>query len=205
MIIDIALASALLTFFASAFATLVNYFRERSEKQKWKRTLDIEERRIKHEENRWSLELNSQREMELYKARLRTYPEVFALLEKLSHYHIEKFDEKYLKDIAGQLNKFGYSDVGLCMLADTHETVFDLRRHIEKYLRQEIDIKALLRGPRNDLIELMRRDLNHSWSVWQDIKPLMDINVQDMVNQQQNQDLTNREQFTHAQRRSSTG
>ena len=103
MIIDIALTGALLTFFASAFATLVNYFRERSEKQKWKRTLDIEERRIKHEENRWSLELNSQREMELYKIRLRTYPEVFALLEKLSHYHIEQFDEKYLKDIADQL------------------------------------------------------------------------------------------------------
>ena len=53
MIIDIALTGALLTFFASVFATLVNYFRERSEKQKWKRTLDIEERRIKHEENRW--------------------------------------------------------------------------------------------------------------------------------------------------------
>lgn len=205
MILDIALTGALLTFFASAFATLVNYFRERSEKQKWKRTLDIEERRIKHEENRWSLELNSQREMELYKIRLRTYPEVFALLEKLSHYHIEQFDEKYLKDIAEQLNRFGYGDVGLCMLADTHETVFDLRRHIEKYLRQEITVKELLRGPRNDLIELMRRDLNHSWSVWQDIKPLMDINIQDMAKQQQNQDLTNCEQFAHAQRRSTTG
>ena len=205
MIIDIALTGALLTFFASVFATLVNYFRERSEKQKWKRTLDIEERRIKHEENRWSLELNSQREMELYKVRLRTYPEVFALLEKLSHYHIEQFDEKYLKDIADQLNKFGYGDVGLCMLADTHETVFDLRRHIEKYLRQEINVKELLRGPRNNLIELMRRDLNHGWSVWQDIKPLMDINIQDMAKQQQNQDLTNREKFAHAQRRSTTG
>lgn len=204
MIIDIALTGALLTFFASVFATLVNYFRERSEKQKWKRTLDIEERRIKHEENRWSLELNSQREMELYKVRLRTYPEVFALLERLSHYHIEQFDEKYLKGIADRLNEFGYGDVGLCMLADTHETVFDLRRHIEKYLRQEIDIKELLRGPRNNLIELMRRDLNHSWSVWQDIKPLMNINIQDMA-EQQNQNRTSREQFVQAQRRSTVG
>ena len=205
MIIDIALIGALLTFFASVFATLVNYFRERSEKQKWKRTLDIEERRIKHEENRWSLELNSQREMELYKVRLRTYPAVFSLLEKLSHYHIEEFDEKYLKEITDQLNKFGYGDVGLCMLADTHETVFDLRRHIEKYLRQEINVKELLRGPRNNLIELMRRDLNHGWSVWQDIKPLMDINIQDMTKQQQSKYLTNHEKFVHDQRRSNIG
>jgi hypothetical protein len=83
--IQVAVIATLLTFLAGLLTTLVNYFRERSEKERWQRTLDLErekwqrnleleERRANFEENRWALDLNNQREMELHKMRLRTYP-----------------------------------------------------------------------------------------------------------------------------------
>jgi len=96
---NVALIGTLFTLFAAILTVLVNFFRERSEREKWRRSLEFErvkwertielerekwqktteyeERRIKHEENKWVLELNSQRELELYRIRLRTYPDIF--------------------------------------------------------------------------------------------------------------------------------
>jgi predicted component of type VI protein secretion system len=82
--IQAAIISAIVAFFAALLTALVSYFRERSEREKWKRTLELEERRIKNEEYRRTLELNNLREIELHKVRLRTYPEVFSALTKLS-------------------------------------------------------------------------------------------------------------------------
>jgi len=194
--VQVTLIGAIFTFFAGLVAAIVNFLRERSEKEKWQRTLELErekwqrnlelerekwqrtlemdERRIKHEENKWVLELNSQRELELHKMRLRTYPEIFAALEQLSHYHQDGLNENVVTELATKLNKWGYAEAGLCMLPDTRESVFALRRHLEKYLRKEISAEEVMRGPRTDLLELMRRDLNHNWSIWRQFKTLTD-------------------------------
>lgn len=176
--VQVALVGAILTFFAGLIAAIVNFFHERSEKEKWQRTLEIEERRIKHEENKWALELNNQRESELHKMRLRSYPEIFAALELLSHYHQNEINEGTVTALATKLNRWGYDEAGLCMLPDTREAIFALRRHLEKYLRKEINAEEVMHGPRTDLIELMRRDLNHNWSVWRQFKTLTDDNLE---------------------------
>jgi hypothetical protein len=198
--VQVALIGAMFTFFAGLVATIVNFFRERSEKEKWQRTLELErekwqrtlelerekwqrtsemeERRIKHEENRWVLELNSKHELELHKMRLRTYPEIFAALEQLSHYHQDGLNENVVTELATKLNNWGYAEAGLCMLPDTREAVFALRRHLEKYLRKEISTEEVMHGPRTDLIELMRRDLNHNWSIWRQFKTLTDESLE---------------------------
>jgi len=178
--VQIALIGAIFTFFAGLIAALVNFFHERSEKEKWQRTLEIEERRIKHEEHKWVLELNNQRELELHKMRLRTYPEIFTGLELLSHYHWNGINETTITALATNLNKWGYGEAGLCMLPDTREAIFALRDYLEKYLRKEINLEELMRGPRTDLIELMRRDLNHNWSAWRQFKTLTDDNLDEM-------------------------
>ena len=176
--VQVALIGALFTFFASLIAYLVNAFHERSEKEKWQRTLELEERRIKHEENKWALELNNQRELELHKMRLRTYPEIFAALEQISHYHQDKLTDKVVKDIAGKLNQWGYSEAGLCMLPDTREALFELRRNLDKFLQKEMTKEEIMHGARQDLIERMRRDLSHNWSLFRKLKTLTDENIE---------------------------
>lgn len=91
--LKVAIIGAVFTFFAALITALVNFYREKSERVRWGRTLELEERRIKHEENKWALELNNQRELELHKMRLRTYPEVFSLLNQLSHFNIDGLSE----------------------------------------------------------------------------------------------------------------
>ncbi|MBD1871261.1 hypothetical protein H6F95_28940 [Cyanobacteria bacterium FACHB-471] len=195
---NVALVGALFTLFAAILTALVSFFRERSEREKWRRslefervkwertielerekwqkTIELEERRIRHEENKWILELNSQRELELYKMRLRAYPEIFVMLEQLSHYRINGIDENKARELAEKLNEWGYSDAGLCMSPDTREAVFALRRRLGKYLQKEISAKDLTKGPRTDLIELMRRDLNHG-SLWREFETLTGRNL----------------------------
>jgi hypothetical protein len=174
--IETAIIGTMVTFFAAFLTTVVSFFRERSEKEKWKRTLELEERRLKHEENRWVLELNNQREMELHKMRLQTYPEVFAALGQLSSYNIDQRNESQLMELADRFNQWGYGEAGLCMLPDTREAVFLLRDSIVKLAKNEVNPFHVVNSTRVDVIELMRRDLNHDWSLWRQFKPLIDVN-----------------------------
>jgi hypothetical protein len=139
-------------------AAVISYYRERSEQAKWHRTLDLEERRIRHEENKWVLELNNQRELELHKMRLRTYPEVFAALGLLSHYHIAELTADRALQLADRLNQWGYGEQGLCMLPDTRDALLVLREYLEALAQGHVGVNDIMAGPRTDLIELMRRD-----------------------------------------------
>lgn len=66
---QIALLGTLFTFFLALITALVNFFRERSERERWRRTLELEEQRLKHEENKWALDLYMQREFEISQKR----------------------------------------------------------------------------------------------------------------------------------------
>lgn len=199
--VQVALIGTAFTLFAAILTTIVNFFRERSEREKWqrtleferlkwertvelerekwKRTVELEERRIKHEENKWILELNSQRELELHKMRFRTYPEIFAALEQLSHYRIDSLNESEIQEFMDKVNLWGYGEAGLCMLPDTRDAVFNLRFNLKQYLDKKISARDLMRGARTDLIELMRRDLSHNWSTWRQFETLTGQNLAD--------------------------
>jgi hypothetical protein len=174
--VQIAIIGTLFTFFAALLTTLVNFYRERSEREKWHRTLELEERRIRHEENKWALELNNWREMELYKMRLRTYPEVFSALERLSMQNIPHLSENEIMELVDKLNKWGYGEPGLCMVPDTRDAIWVLRDYLKLFAQKKVSAKVIRGGPRTDLIELMRRDLSHDPSKWRDYKPLIAIN-----------------------------
>jgi hypothetical protein len=176
--VQVALIGALFTFFAGLLATIVNFFHERSEKEKWKRTLELEERRLRYEENKWALELNSQREQELHKLRLKTYPEIFAALEIISHHHQDKLTDDVVRELADKLNGWGYAEAGLCMLSDTRKSLFDVVDKLRAFLRKEITSEDLRHGARQDLIERMRRDLSHNWSLYRNLQTLTDKNIE---------------------------
>lgn len=180
--IKAAIITAIVACFAALLTALISYFRELSEKEKWQRTLELEARRIKNEEFKWTLELNNQREIELHKARLRTYPDVFGALARLSSYHLSKFDEALARELVDKFTEWGYGEVGLCMLPDTRDALFALRQILIGFLNKDISKEQaiqLLSGAQSiriDLIELLRRDFNHEWSQWRSIKPLIDMN-----------------------------
>lgn len=172
----IALLGALFTLFAAVLATLVNFYRERSEKQKWQRTVELEERRFSHEKSRWALELNSLRETELYKLRLQVYPEVFAALASLSQYNIHDFDHNSALALSQKLNEWGYNRVGLCMLPETRDALFVLRDYCLAFAKGQIRGIEDIIPPRTTLIELIRRDLSHDYSQRRDFKSLLEVN-----------------------------
>jgi hypothetical protein len=174
--VQIAILGTLFTFFAALLATLVNFYHERSEREKGRRMLELEERRIRHEENKWALELNNWREMELYKMRLRTYPEIFSSLERLSMEHLPHLSENEVIELVDKLNKWGYGEAGLCMVGDTRDAIWVLRDFLKLFVQKKVSDIEIRGGPRTDLIELMRRDLSHDPSKWRDYKPLIAIN-----------------------------
>ena len=169
--IQAAVISAIVAFFAALLTALIGYFR-----------LRLERRRVATEEYKWTLELNNQREIEVHKTRLRTYPEVFAALAKISSYNLHGFDVDLARELANKFTEWGYGEVGLCMLPDTRDALFALRQILITFINNQIsreDTICLLSGTQSiriDLIELMRRDFNHEWSQWRNIKPLIDIN-----------------------------
>lgn len=171
-----AIIGALFTLSAAILASLVNYYRERSERERWQRTLEFEQKKQSYERIRWALDLNNQREIELHKMRLRTYPAVLETLERLSGHYINKLSEEEIRGLADKFNAFGYGEAGLCMLPDTRDAVFALRKDLIRLAGKEIDAKSLRAGSRTDLIELLRRDVNHDWSRWRDFQTLTEVN-----------------------------
>jgi hypothetical protein len=161
----IAIIGGLFALSTAILTTIVSLYRERSE-----------QRRIRHEENRWIFELNNQRELELHRMRIRTYPEVFTVLSRLSDYNIRQLEEADLKEMAERINECGYGEPGLCMLPDTRTALFVVRDRILQLARGTMTPERFLRGPRTDLVELMRRDLNHGWSEWREFKSLIELN-----------------------------
>lgn len=141
----------------------------------------IETRKISHEEIKWYLELHSQFERTLFDMRIRTYPEVFTALEALSHHNIAALNKQSAKNLADKLNKYGYSEFGLCTLPDTQKSLFEVRKKITQYIKGDIKAKDLCHGERTDLIEHMKRDLNHSASLYRDFGTTLRSNIQQGV------------------------
>ncbi len=185
--IQVAIITATVTFFAALITAWISYFHERSEKEKWERTLELEKQKFKNEELKWILELNNLREIELHKTRLRTYPEVFGALAKLSSYNLNQFDEKLARELADKFTEWGYSEAGLCMLDETRDALFTLRQILIRFLytniSKEVAIEELsgTKSKRIDLIEFLRRDLNHGRSKWRKNKSLLEKDREELV------------------------
>jgi hypothetical protein len=183
--IQVALIGALFTFFAGLLTAIVSLYRERLEKQKWARTIALDEQRFNHEKNGWALELTNLREMELFKQRLQEYPELFADLAALSSHRLGDLTPGKALALADKLNEYAYGQAGLCMLPDTRQAITILRNSLKGFGAGQDqktkskpwppEIEAIMR-PRTDLLELMRRDLGHGGSIWRDCKPLIELN-----------------------------
>ena len=135
-------------------------------------------RRARHEEVRWILELQSELEKRLHARRVRTYPEVFRWLQKLSHHSDDTLDSASLETLATELNDIGYSEAALYMLPETRATLFALRDELLELARADDNftqrLEKMRAGNRTRLTEMLRRDVNHTRSEWGEYRPLLD-------------------------------
>jgi hypothetical protein len=136
----------------------------------------LEANRIQHEKQKWLLELHAEFEKRLHEIRLQEYPAILAELERLSHLRIASETPESLRELAGKLNAWGYSKAGMCMSSQTRDALFKLRYKLTELASMKLSDKEredLMQGMRTDLIEWLRRDVNHSASIWRNLPSLL--------------------------------
>ncbi len=60
------------------------------------------------------------------------------------------------------------------MLSNTRVALFRLRDDLIKYSQGDKEIEEIIQGSRTDLIEMLRRDFNHDWSIYRDMRTLLE-------------------------------
>ena len=172
--IQTALISAVVTFCISLITILFNFYRERFEKEKWKRTIELEERKIIHDENKWAFELIINREIKLFEQRIEKYPKLFSLLNIFSKTRLSVVKNSDIEKLINQLDNHIYGEIGLCMLSDTRDSLIKFRNDCLKCLDGKIELKDMRYGSRTELLELIRRDLSHDLR-FHDYKSLINV------------------------------
>jgi hypothetical protein len=113
----------------------------------------------KRERSKWLVELKSGYALELYKARLATYPRVFETLSGLSHVRGEKEIGTNAANVARDLNGWLYSAGGMCADSAARGAVLGLRHRCREWAatgKRPDDFYVW----RNLAIQMLRRDLD---------------------------------------------
>lgn len=82
---------------------------------------------IQRERKKWLIDFKTAYSLELYKARLTSYPRVFEILEKLSNHTSEPVTQEKAEQIAQELNEWFYSAGGMCAETSTRGAIRGLR------------------------------------------------------------------------------
>jgi hypothetical protein len=90
---------------------------------------------LRRERDKWLVEFKSTYSLELYKARLSSYAEVFKTIGKLSNYNRPTFSSA--KEVANELNNWLYSNGGLCAGNNTRGAILGLRESCERWSKEE--------------------------------------------------------------------
>lgn len=121
---------------------------------------------IRRDRAKWVIELKASYNLELYKVRLASYPEIFEVIGELSNRAPEPLTPDKAKRIAQKVNAWLYSGGGLCasketrgallgiretclgwhsepMPSETHKLLYDFRNTAQLMLRRDIDVKGV--------------------------------------------------------------
>lgn len=164
--------SGSLAFAASITAAVLTLLRDRSERLRHRLQLQLDRRRFRQERRRWRVEFTRDREQALFQERLRSYPQLLVALGALGEQRARRISLRRLRQLADELNRLGYGPAALAMLPDTRRALFVLRDRCRKLKPDSPEFEGLL-AARTDLIELLRRDLNHS-SIWRQTDHLLE-------------------------------
>lgn len=115
---------------------------------------------IRRERNKWQVEIKTAYALELHKARLSSYPEVFRVLYRLSHGPGGQATAETAGEVAKELNSWFYSIGGMCADATTRGAILGLRISCERWAREGGYHPDELYGFRNLALSFLRRDLD---------------------------------------------
>ena len=126
--------------------------------EKTHRELELELNRFREEQKQWITNLQAAYELEKYKARIASYPVMFAIIGKLSHKaKIPATSEKAI-DIAEELNDWLYSAGGMCAEPSTRGALLKLRDACLHWNKRAVKPDDLYKW-RNYSLLLLRNDL----------------------------------------------
>lgn len=115
---------------------------------------------IRGERRKWLADIKATWSLELYKARMATYPEVHQALAPLSHVSIASITPQVAGEVALKLNEWIYSAGGLFADATTRGAVLRLRKCCLEWAESEGEMPADLYDWRNLTTTFLRRDLD---------------------------------------------
>ncbi|WP_406095693.1 hypothetical protein [Kitasatospora purpeofusca] len=109
---------------------------------------------------RWLTDLKSGWALELHRARLESYPEVFRILGGLSHAAGSPLTPEVAGQVALALNGWFYGPGGMCATATARGAVLGLRSHCRRWARDGGPRPGELYGWRDVAVAALRRDLD---------------------------------------------
>jgi hypothetical protein len=83
-------------------------------KQLKQKEFQVQLDKFRDEQKKWIINLQTAYELEKYKARIASYPQVFSIIGKLSHKAREPVTPEKAKQVAYELNDWFYSIGGMC-------------------------------------------------------------------------------------------
>jgi hypothetical protein len=126
--------------------------------EKTHRELELELNRFREEQKQWITNLQAAYELEKYKARISSYPDVFAIIGKLSHKATIPVTPEIAKNIADELNDWLYSAGGMCAEPSTRGALLKLRDACFYWNKRGVQSDDLYKW-RNYSLLLLRNDL----------------------------------------------
>ena len=126
--------------------------------EKTHRELELELNRFREEQKQWITNLQAAYELEKYKARIASYPDMFKIIGKLSHKARIPATAEKAKDIAEELNDWLYSAGGMCAEPSTRGALLKLRDACLSWNKRGVKPDDLYKW-RNYSLLLLRNDL----------------------------------------------
>jgi hypothetical protein len=115
---------------------------------------------IRRERNKWQIEVKTAYALELHKARLASYPEVFRILFRISHGPGGEATPETAGEVAQELNSWFYSTGGMCADATTRGAIIGLRSSLDRWSREGGRRPREIYEFRNLALAFLRRDLD---------------------------------------------
>jgi hypothetical protein len=114
---------------------------------------------VQRERIKWLVDLKTAYTLEIYKARLNSYPELLEIMSKVSSRAVASVTASEAESIAAELNTWFYSVGGLCADSRTRGAVLALRQSCDVWAVHDTRPKELYQI-RNAVLIFMRRDLD---------------------------------------------
>lgn len=153
--ITTAIIAAVAAIFVAILGNIFTLFSSRDQiRQNEKKSQEDLKTSLDRFRQEWVTDLQTAYELERYKTRLASYPEVFKIIGKLSHGAPEPLTPEKAKQVAYELNDWFYSAGGMCADPSTRGALLLLRRACLKWKPQEE-----LYTWRNNALLLLRNDL----------------------------------------------